>query len=103
MQLKPGVKVAGARPELVIAMVIADGVFYDDGYPMTITSVTDGQHSDKSLHYAGAAFDLRTRHLDWAEIQPIVDTLRHRLGLDYDVVAEADHIHVEYQPRRSLK
>jgi hypothetical protein len=101
MKLKSGVRVQGIRPELILAIVIADGVWRDDaGAEMVVTSVTDGRHSRGSLHYTGAAFDIRTRDLVPDTVPDLAERLRKALGEDYDVVLEATHIHVEYQPKR---
>ena len=101
--LKPepkGARIRGLRPETVLAIVIAEGCYRDAGCGhCIITSGTDGTHSPQSLHYAGAAFDLRTKDLEMAKVLDLVRLLRGRLGVDFDIVHESDHIHVEYQPR----
>lgn len=91
-----GARVYGIRPEIVLALNIASAVFERRGVQMVITSVADGQHSRGSLHYAGCATDLRRPE---ANAEAIVADLKDRLGDDYDVVLEADHIHVEFQPK----
>lgn len=97
-----GARIRGLRPEILLAAVIADGVWRDVGLDLcVITSGVDGRHSPQSLHYAGAAIDLRTRDLAPQQIEDIARTLRGRLGVDFDVVVESDHLHVEYQPRGS--
>jgi len=100
MQLKPGVRVRGMRAELAVAMLVANSVCDEMGIACTVTSCTEGKHSATSLHYAGAAFDLRTRHLSEVQARQLRDTLAAGLGTaDFDVVLEARHIHVEYQPK----
>ncbi len=103
MRLKVGVKLNGARPELLVAMVIIDGVFVAPALPdFVVTSVVDGKHSEKSSHWKGEAFDMRSRN--W---KPEDDSLRlvtlskcrHRLGRDFDLVVEEDHWHCEWDPR----
>ena len=97
--IKPGVKMNGVRPEIVMAANIAHWVYRDHGYDLTITEFTGGQHSKGSLHYVGAAMDLRTRIIpDDAIKQKIADRLQACLGEQFDVVLEPTHIHVEYQP-----
>ena len=101
MKVKPGVKVQGVRPELVFALVIAEEVWRQLELPeLTVTSVLDGVHSATSLHYAGCAVDLRTRDFPTEVVPVVVAALKDRLGVDFDVVAESTHIHLEYQPRR---
>lgn len=102
MKLKAGVRILGVRPETVIGMHICDGVFLDRVKDdITITSVTDGQHSRGSLHYTGCAFDVRI----WGIDQPMLDALKpamqKALGDDFDVVLEKDHFHIEFQPKES--
>ena len=100
MRLKEGVSVTGVRPELLLALQIADGVYAAFGHELVVTSLNDGKHSRTSLHYAGAAADLRTRDLQPGIVPKLVDSMRAALGVDFDVVLERDHIHLEWQPRR---
>ena len=68
---------------------------------LVVTSCNDGHHSLTSLHYSGNAVDLRTRNLPDNITGHIVrDEIKKNLNIDYDVVLESDHIHLEYQPRR---
>lgn len=99
MRLKAGVKVAGVKPETLIAMMVAQEVCRECGYEFVVTSVREGQHMAKSLHYQGMAFDMRTRHMAPAQIPVIRDLIAKRLGPDYDVVIEATHIHIEHDPK----
>lgn len=98
MRLKEGVRAAGIRAEVALAAAIANHVYKAHGYDLVITSLLDGKHSATSLHYAGAAMDLRTRHLKPGDADAIVSDLSDALGQDFDVVLESDHIHVEFQP-----
>jgi hypothetical protein len=97
MLLKPGVRVYGIRPEMVLALVAADRVWQRHGSELVVTSAMDGTHSRGSLHYAGCAADLRTWHLD--DIEAAAQELREALGEDFDVVVEASHVHLEFQPK----
>jgi len=98
VSIKPGVRVLGLRPEILLAIVIADGVYTAAGADLVITSAVEGRHSQSSLHYSGCAFDARTREMDSAKVAEIVAALKARLGGDYDVVVEGTHLHVEFQP-----
>lgn len=98
MKIKEGVKVTGLRPELLLALMVAKDVWQAEGQELVITSVIDGKHSATSLHYAGQAADLRIWGL--ADPAKTAALLNESLGEDYDVLAEGDHIHVEWQPRR---
>ena len=101
--LKPeprGARIRGLRPEVVLAAMIADGVWRELGIALcVITSGIDGQHSTQSLHHSGSAIDLRTRDMTVEQQQKAKALLNARLGVDFDVVVEPDHIHIEYQPR----
>ena len=102
MELKETIKLNGIRAEILVALIVAEGVYEDFGYGMVVTSITDSKHSAGSLHYAGCAIDLRTRDIeDKAMIIKITETIRKRLTKDYDIVLEKDHIHIEYQPKYS--
>ena len=102
MKLKKGVSLRNIRPQINVALAIANDVYADRGYELVVTSVNDGKHSTTSLHYDGAAADLRTRHLgDQTIAIGIVENLREQLGPDFDVILESDHIHLEWQPKRA--
>lgn len=83
---------------LLLALTIADSIYQEHGHKMVITSLRDGAHSHTSLHYSGAAADLRIRGLE--SPQRVADEIRTALNRHYDVILESDHIHVEWQPRR---
>ncbi len=82
-------------------MIIARDVFKAHNVYFVITSVCDGKHSATSLHYTGCAFDCRIRALDAKQRKQITSDLKVALTSDFDVVLEATHIHIEYQPRFS--
>lgn len=95
--LKPGVRVFAMTPQIVLAVLVAEGIWNEDGEDMVITSVSEGRHGHTSLHYIGAAVDLRTR--DISGVNNKTEKLALALGEDYDVVQEDTHIHIEFQPR----
>lgn len=97
MMLKAGVRLLGIRPEMVVAIMVAQEVYRANGADLAVTSVIDGTHSRASKHYTGCGVDLRTRHLqDPAKVHR---ELKDALGEDFDVILEDDHIHVEYDPK----
>ena len=102
MKLKKGVTPNGLMPQLLLALMVADQVWADNGQELVVTSLNDSKHSRTSLHYAGCAADLRTRYFDPDQVETIAELLREALGNcpDYDVVVESDHIHLEWQPKR---
>lgn len=101
MRLKNNnINLAGISPALVLALFICDEVYKKHGKDLVITSVNDSAHSMTSLHYAGAAADLRTSYFIDDVDQIVQAEIRAKLNADFDVILEADHIHIEYQPRR---
>jgi hypothetical protein len=101
-ELSSAVRVHGLKPELLLALTIADGVYQRQGVELEITSIVDGKHSRGSLHYVGMAADLRTRTLPAGTAPLVARQLRAALGDDYDVVLEDTHLHVEFQPKDPL-
>ena len=105
MLLKPGVDPRHIQPELLLALIVADGVWRNFGQELVVTEIfaVDG-HSDASLHYDGRAADLRTRYFHESEVSNVAKALRNALGDPdgrlYDVVVHKTHIHIEWQPKR---
>lgn len=95
IRIKEGVNLAGLRPEMLLAINAAEGVW--GKAPVTVTSALDGKHGRGSLHYVGLAVDLRTRDIMAPEAKAL--SLGKELGAQYDVVLESNHIHVEFQPK----
>ena len=61
--------------------------------PVVITSTSDGKHMQGSKHY-----DVPRNAEDYrfpAKFKAWIAELRAKLGTNYDVVIEKDHIHVE--------
>ena len=98
LMLKPDVRIMGLRPEIILAIVIAERAYAEIGCELMLTSGIEGQHSAGSLHYAGCAVDLRTQNVPVGKLQPLVERIRAALGPDFDVVLESNHLHVELQP-----
>jgi len=101
--LKSSARIRGVTPEALFAIRSAEGVFEDRKLGlMTLTSVTDGTHSAGSKHYSGHAFDIRTRDIPQDQWQIVAGDIRERIGSEYDVVVEKDHIHVEFDPKTPI-
>lgn len=98
MRAKDGVKFDGARGPLLLALSMIEPVMENTG-EYTVTSICDGTHSAHSLHHVGLAADIRTRHIPAEKVAGVALALRAALGKGYDVVVEADHIHIEYDPK----
>lgn len=104
IDFKNDVTMAGIKPEAVLAIIAVNGVYKRLSIKHTITSITDGKHSEGSLHYSGFAFDNRTwaddqgSQLSHSEKQFLASELRKALTDEFDVVVESTHIHVEFDP-----
>ena len=101
---KDGVRFPMVLGPIWAAIEVAAGVYYDNDYEeMVVTSLLDGTHSRQSLHWSGAAADLRTSAMgiSLAVAEILADGIRSRLpAAEFDVVVESDHIHMEWQPKR---
>lgn len=86
--------------QLLVALISADQVYQGYGAEVVITSLNDAIHSETSLHYVGQAVDIRIWNLKGVTASQVAEEIKKRLTIDYDVVVESDHIHIEYQPRR---
>lgn len=109
IQIANTASVFGLRPEMMIAILVAQAAFAKAGVPAIITSAVDGRHGNGSHHYKGLALDFRTRHLPASvTAQQVAVEMRNNLGPEFQVIVEPTHIHCEYDPQqpaapRSLK
>lgn len=112
-------------PAMLRADKITDEVFRMYGVEAVVTSGcevfdADGEivhHTRLSEHWQGNALDYRIKHLpgvsihqrqdgswyhrDRDQILPgLVADLRARLGPDYDVILEGNHIHIQNRPEK---
>ena len=89
------------HPAMQLANQIAAALWLENGEMLVITSGHEAlaNHKPDSKHYTHEACDYRTRYF-WENQKCTVGIeLRSRLGVDFDVVVEADHIHCEYDPK----
>lgn len=104
--LKQGVRLVGLTPQILVAVIVANEVYGEYRLECVITSGSDGKHGVNSLHNKDGicnAVDCRTRHiLVETNKKEIRDKIKERLGENYDVVLEKDHIHIEYDPEHTL-
>lgn len=97
-----GAQVDKLRRQIRRALPVIDMcVRASTGHEPTLTHGRDGRHMKGSLHYKNRAVDI-----DWPpwtgrpeKVGLIAAQLRLFLGYDYDVVVEATHLHVEYDPK----
>jgi hypothetical protein len=100
MYLKFGVEDKDTRNEIWFAIGFTEATCQFLGLDFTITSLTEGEHSEHSLHYKGLAFDMRTRDFTVEQLESVFNHVKQKLNpIGYDVVKEGDHIHVEYDPK----
>ena len=104
VHLKPGVKLTGIRPELLIALMVFNELYEEFGTVCTITSCVDGVHMPGSKHYVGSGIDFRTKSLpdSITDAATIARRARSALGPDFDIVVEDDHIHCEWDPKTEI-
>jgi len=96
MLIKAGVDISRLQPPIRKRLGCVSGVFLSVGEEMVITSTYEGNHGAGSLHYAnlGVDFGYPSKMND-----DFMARFRDCFSSDYDVVAEQDHIHVEFDPK----
>lgn len=99
LSIKSTVGLCGMKPEIIPAIIIANEVYAAADHICIITSITDSAHKGASLHYSGCAIDLRTKHVPVEQHAALVSEISARLGPQFDVILEPDHIHIEFQPK----
>jgi len=99
--LKTGEKRARVAPQdaAIAAYLCAYSTYTAFGYDCILTSGLEGQHGWSSEHFKAHAWDFRTRHVHEEDLQQIYKTIDTALGLDFDVVLEKTHLHIEYDPK----
>lgn len=95
--MKLGVSIEKLNREIRRATVPIEIVYAENGDEAVLTSAGEGTHGVGSLHYANDAVDVRMPKSNAGEV---AQDLRRKLGPDFDVVLELDHIHVEYDPKQ---
>jgi len=96
--LKPGVRIRGTQPEILLGLQIIEPLFVARAVVLVVTSLNDGEHMPASLHYLGLAADLRSRELTRDQQRELVREARQRLGECYELILEPSHFHVELSP-----
>ena len=99
MVLKQGVKITNLKPQLIIAIIVANDVYNLHKQELVITSCDDSKHGIGTLHGQGYAFDCRTSYFTNGEAQRVANEIRAKIDDAFDVVYEGDHIHIEYDPK----
>ena len=99
------VKFSNLSPQLLLALIIVDGVMTKLGHEAVITSCNDGVHGYTSLHYSGNGIDLRAKH--FTNPRDVLKACKDALGnsVDFDIILEDEggtneHFHLEAQTKR---
>lgn len=99
LSIKSTADLRGMQPELVPAIIVANEVYGSAGYDCVITSVCDGEHTKGTLHKHGFGVDIRTKHVPVEKQAALAKEIATRLSTQYDVLLEADHLHIEFDCR----
>jgi len=103
MKLKKGVKLAGVKPETILAMNVVDSVYKDYNDELTVTCITDSHKS--GLHPKGWAFDCRIWAFSGKRLDALCKSIVKALTDEFDVVLEPTrdqpHIHIEFDPKNT--
>lgn len=101
--IKDGASIRGLQPEIAIAYVIVESVYNEFETEAILTEGTGAEHSAGSLHYVGYGLDVRIWNIpEKYTAQQVAQKIRQKLGQEFDVVLESNHIHIEYQPKQAL-
>ena len=96
----------GLKPEIVCTFTILNQLSEEYELDFILTSGIDRNHMRNSLHYAGMAVDFTWAGYDRAigknRGSYIASRLKARLGTNYDVCVENDHIHIEFQQKTPI-
>lgn len=95
MLLKAGVDISRLKPPIRKTLSAVGYCYKAIAEQMIITSTYEGDHGDGSLHYADLAVDFAYPSKMSDEFR---DDFKNCFGPYYDIVFEATHIHVEYDP-----
>jgi len=106
--LKKSAFPGGCKPELLVALIVAEGCYDEISVNMVVTSMNDSKHKDGSLHYDGYAADLRTKSVPRPQLHDLVADIKDSLPDCYDVILESEaqaqeHIHLEFDVVKAAK
>jgi len=101
VQIKPGVRMAGVKPEMMVVLDVVPVVFARFGYDCWLTScVRNGDGTSK--HDSGEAMDFDSSvNVPEATGHEIAFRVNQTLSRDYDALWHGPrfHLHVEHDPK----
>lgn len=97
--IKPGVRIHGMSAQIFYGLGIVKDVLAEIGVNFVLTAGIDGGHTAGSSHYAGNAGDVRSHEIPADKIDWVVSESQKRLGPDFFIQKEADHLHVQFKPQ----
>lgn len=103
--IKPGAKIKGIQPEILIGLHIVEEVINSLGYDTTLTEATGGKHMPDSLHYKGLAVDIRSKDISLSTTKAnVIKYAKSSLGDEFDFILEDEgapneHFHLEFDPK----
>lgn len=80
----------------VLPMVLLSYKIHSDIETVVVTSGNDSVHMVGSKHFSDEALDFRVWGLTSGERAAVVGFIHLATSIDYDVLDEGDHIHLEY-------
>ena len=95
MLIKAGVDISRLERTTRRSLNILERAWKFHKEELVITSTYEGTHGAGSLHYANQAYDVRypTDDHDFWEV-----LVKQYLVHNFDIVAESNHLHIEYDP-----
>jgi len=96
IRIKPGVKVKGIQPEMLLATQIVASVYsmYNNADCVIVTV----RAQNTPLHQTGYAVDFDLSNLASGWHEKVCRDVQRALGDRYDVKIYQRHLHVEYDP-----
>lgn len=97
MLVKLGVDTSRLHREIRETLNIVERQFNLYNWEAVVCCTYEGTHEPGSLHYADDAYHVSNPpHSQTLVIQSI----RHEIGKDFEVVQGTDHIHIEFNPKK---
>jgi len=110
INIKNGASLCGLKLQMRRVIVVTGEEFETSGIPFVITSGTDGEHGLASMHYYGYALDFRTinqvtgaPYLPSAQMAHVVSAIAEKLGEQYYVCLESNHLHIHFLYAEAVK